>query len=483
VRGEALGWATAAKGLPSSPDLLALARSIRDPRCRAIALGRFAVTAEPVDEFLLQEALRDAGRTGHHALRIAAAVAMVDIAAIVPAAIFDAILDERQQYPLHAMQAFRAVADKLDTEQALEVVRSLPWDRNKATSAECVLLLQCLARRVVPLHLGSLLDSLPSIARPRHISELLASVAPLIEDEGSRSSALAIATNLRQGTWAAHALLAIVDRLDIPRQQQALIALLGTPLETERLRRLMAVRPKLAGAVLEHWQRAVDEIHPDIRMGWADTPYISVPDPTSVRVSAAEDQRAVAHRIIESLFDELAPAPASARSAPQPAPRRVVSYGSVLTAMLQRLDGMPTEDDRWHDIVRTEPKLTSRECLTLLRRLDDYLQPSRHDAIVPLLVSRLREGDRRGFLDVLQRIETPARVGALLRACQAQLGADTRAQFLPLFRTAVHAHGRSDRRDALAVVAAWAPVVTLLGGDAAAVATIGAISDVAGQWP
>jgi hypothetical protein len=58
-----------------------------------------------------------------------------------------------------------------------------------------------------------------------------------------------------------------------------------------------------------------------------------------------------------------------------------------------------------------------------------------------------------------------------------------RPQLLPVFRNVLHAHASRHRGDALAMIEAWAPAVTRLGGDAAAVDVIGAIEDVAELCP
>lgn len=407
---------------------------------------------------------------------------MVENAASVPAPVLDALVEESDQQPIHAMQAFRGLARKLDADQALELLRTLPQNGNRAAGAERILLLESLAPRLARHQLRTLLDGLPGSTRPRQSSELLANIAPLIDDEEARSSALAIALGLGRGTWGAHALLAIADRLDPPRQRGVLGALLETPLETERLRRLTLVHPKLDPAILEEWQRAAESIRDDIRAGWPDA---------EGGVHASDDRAepglsgdaAIADRLIESLLDELAPAVRAARSSAKPPPSRLTRAGPMSAELLARLDRLESEYDRFDEIMRAAPALSSGDRAALLKRLADYLTADRHDLVVPVLVKGLRDLDRQEFARLLERIGTPLRVGALLRTCHPHLGADMRAHLLPAFRAALQAHARSHRAEALAMVEAWAPAVTLLGGDAAAVDVIGAIKDVAEQWP
>ncbi|AMY07712.1 hypothetical protein LuPra_00892 [Luteitalea pratensis] len=482
LRCEAIGWATSSRARLPLQELVALARAITDPSCRSIALGQAAVASVPVDELLLQEALRDARRTGHHALRVGATVSMVEYAASVPAPLVDTLVEESVQQPIHAMQAFRKLAHKLDANQAIALLRALPPNGNRAECAERVLLVESLAPQLLPRHLAALLDDLPGSTRPRQITELLTSIAPFIVDEESRSSALAVALGLGRGTWGAHALLAIADRLDPPREREVLAALLETPLETERWRRLTLVRSKLDAAVLEAWQRAADSIRADIRNGWPDA---------AQGISAKDDRTApglsrdpaIADRLIESLLDELKPAVRAAYSSDKRPPIRVTQAGSTVGELWRRLDRLDSEHDRFDEIVRQSQALNSSDCAALLARLADYLTPERHDLVVPVLVAGLRDRDRQELARLLERIDTPVRVGALLRRCHSHLGADMRPHLLPVFRTALHAHARSHRADALVIVEAWAPAVTLLGGDAAAVDVIGAITDVAEQWP
>ena len=308
-------------------------------------------------------------------------------------------------------------------------------------------------------------------------------LAPFVDDDASRSSALRLAIGLGRSTWAAHAMVAIADRLDPPRQQQVLAALLETPRETERLRRLTLIRPRLASGLLDQWQGARDAIRVEIRGTGPEAPPILSIGGTTRPVAAQDEDAAVAERIFESLFEELSKKPAPVRPSQRPAPKGVAANGSALADMLRRLEAAESEDNRFDEIVRTLPRLTSSERLTLLSRLGDYLQPSRHDAAVPLVMAGLRDRDQRGFVDVLRRVRAPARVGPLLRACQAHLRPEMRADLLPAFRSALDDHARGDRRDALAMAEAWAPIVALLGGDAAAVATIRAIDAVAAQWP
>ena len=58
-----------------------------------------------------------------------------------------------------------------------------------------------------------------------------------------------------------------------------------------------------------------------------------------------------------------------------------------------------------------------------------------------------------------------------------------RATLLPALRAALDASARADRRALLAALEAWAPVMTMLGDDAAALDTIDALDEVGQLWP
>jgi hypothetical protein len=479
LKSEALGWGLFIGDGSPRPEWLAAVREVEDPRCRSILLGQAALASEPADDLLLEEALRDARSTGHRELRMAAMASMVARAHAVPWALFDALLNECGDFPLLTLQAFRDLARKLDAAQAVELVRALPWDRLRAVSAECAALLKALAVRVTPSHLHELLDLIPRVCRPRHASDLLSEMAPLIQGD-ARSAALSAALSLGS-TWRAQALTAIADRLEPTDQELLLAALLDTPHEAERMRRLAGVRSKLSGNLVDRWHEAGERLRfPELRSALLAMTDEGEALSDSGRVPATEQENVAAgDRIIDALLAEL---PSAERTAATPA-RRGVHHASVLPGVLERLGRMESEDDRFDEITRALPTLTSSERFKLLTLLDTYLSARRHDTVVPLLAAGLTGEDRLRLPAVFERISTPQRVGHLLRACHASLGPDLREPLLLSLRRALHSGARRDRRDTLPVVEAWAPVVTLLGGDAAVIDTIAAIDDVAEQWP
>jgi hypothetical protein len=465
---------------PLVPEFIAAAREFRNLRFRSIVLGGAAICGELVDEVLLAEALQDAAQLGHYELRIVAIVEMAEAGGRVPAALVAALLKESREHPIRVMQAFCDLASKLEPRQVLLLLKSLPWGRLRSASAECATLLSRLAPRIGP-YLPALLDAAAVICQPRHASALLVELAQSIEGDEACSSAVSAALSLSGEAWRARALIGVIDRLDESRQKVALTALMDTSLDTERARRLAVVRPKLADTVLQCWRTAAASIRlPELRamvLALEGEPSV-VPFKSTVTCG---DCSGAADRLIDALLEELPRGPPVALSLGA-RHEAVEAQASTLARLLMRLPSLECEDDRYQEIMRSIPSFGSGERLILLGQLEEFLSPRFHDLALAPLVTGLEGPDRKGFVTALRRLPTTERVGAVLRACQTQLGSDLQTGLLEGFRAALQEQTNDHRSDVLSVVAAWVPVIVILGGETAAIAAIAAISDVGALW-
>ncbi|MCB1918286.1 MAG: DUF4062 domain-containing protein [Rhodocyclaceae bacterium] len=472
LRGGVLASAIRACGTDVPAELVTAVRALRDAQQRALLLGQIALLSEPVDLYLLAQALSEANRCGHVRLRIETTVAMVCRAGIMVVPVFDALFEHFESYRLPALQAFRDVAPWLDDAMAYRLLDEVPWHRLSCVTAECSDLLCALAPAMGPVGLPTLLRASPRVCGERHGAQVLVRLAPTIGDEASQSAALETALAIRDACWRAEALIGIAAQLDAEQQRILLTALVDTPRQTERARRLLCVRPLIKQEAMQQWLAGAASI------SQVDLASSLPPSEAVEPLHKAPGDAAV--QALDALMDEL-PAHSRTSAAGRPPPARVPSPGLAL--LCERLEALEAETDRFEALKLALPGLRSADRIALLERLPAHFGPDRLDQALMKIAPGLTGADSRVLVAELGRIEEPARLCRLIRGLHLQTADDMRSAFLQSLRKGLDAGVRTDRPALVRLLCAWAPATIQIGCEDAPLQLIKAIDEVGRMWP